>query len=63
MPPEGQARLRVTLYVSRLARRAPVAVDDEARGVEFFEVDEAGADAAGGEVCGGEADGFGLVDV
>lgn len=41
---------------------APVAVDDEAPGVELFEVDVAGGDGAGGEVRGGEAGGFGLVD-
>lgn len=61
MPPERQTRLRVTVHISSFTTRAPVAVDDEACGVEFLEVDVARGNAARGEVCGGEADGFGLV--
>ncbi len=63
MPPERQTRSRIARHVCCLAARAPVAVDDEAGGVEFFKVDVAAGDGAGGEVRGGEADGFGLVDV
>ncbi len=63
VPPERQARFRIALHICRFAARAPVAVDDEAGGVEFFQVHVATGDGAGGEVGGGEADGFGLVDV
>jgi len=54
--------LPVTRDIVSFSGGAPVAVDDEAPGVELFEVDVAGGDGAGGEVGGGEADGFGLMD-
>ena len=63
MPPKRQACPRIARHVCRLSARTPIAVDDEAGGVEFFEVDVAAGDRARGEVAGGEADGFGLMDV
>lgn len=54
--------MHVTRDIVSFSAGAPVAVDDEAQGVELFEVDVAGGDGAGGEVGGREADGFGLVD-
>lgn len=63
MPPECQTRPGITRHVARFATRAPIAVDDEAGGVELFQIDVTAGNGAGGEVGGGEADGFGLVDV
>lgn len=62
-PPKRQASARVTGHVARFAGAGPVAVDDEAAGVEFLEVDVAGGDGARGEGSGGEAGRFRLVDV
>ena len=62
MPPKRQRAPWVAPHVGGLAARVPIAVDDEAAGVELFEVDVAGRDGAAGEGGGGEADGFGLVD-
>lgn len=62
MPPERQTRPGITRHVTCFTTRAPVAVDDEAGGVELFQVDVAAGNGAGGEVGGGEADGFRLVD-
>lgn len=54
--------MRVRRHVRRLAAAAPVAVYDEAAGVEFFEVDVAAGDAAAGEAGRRQADRFRLVD-
>lgn len=63
MPPKRQTGPWVRPHVLGLSAGAPVAVDDEAGGVEFFEVDEPAGDGARGQMGGREADGFGLVDV
>ena len=63
MPPERQTSLGIRRNIRCFPTRAPIAVDDKAARVEFFQVDEAGGDGAGGEGGSGEADGFGLVDV
>jgi len=62
MPPKGKSSVGVRLDVFGFAGSAPVAVDDEATVVHFFQVDHAGAHAARGELGGGEGDGFGLVN-
>jgi len=41
VPPKRQARARIAPHVFGLAARAPIAVDDEAGSVEFFQVDVA----------------------
>jgi hypothetical protein len=46
LPEEEHRCARVGRYVGGLARGAQVSVDDEAAGVELFEVDCAGGDAA-----------------
>ena len=53
--------MRVTPHVSGLAAGIPVAVDDEAPQVEFFEVDVPRGDGPAREGGGGETDGFRLV--
>lgn len=62
MPPKRQTRLRIAAHVRGFPARAPIAVDDKAALVQFFQVDEARGDGARGKGRGGEADGFGLVD-
>ena len=62
MPPKSKSGVGVGLDVFGFAGSAPVAVDDEAGVVHFFQVDHAGADAARRQLGGGEGDGFGLVD-
>lgn len=63
MPPERQTSSWVRRNIRCFPTRAPIAIDDVAPVVEFFEVDETRGDGAGGEGGGGKADGFGLVDV
>ena len=63
MPPKRQTSPWIRPHVLGLSARAPVAVDDEAGGVELLEVDEPAGDGARGQMGGGEANGFGLVDV
>ncbi len=62
MPPECQTSPRVRLHVLGFAAGAPVAVNDEAGGVELLQIDEAAGDGPRGQMGGGQADGFGLVD-
>lgn len=62
MPPKRERRAWVRGHVFCLAARAPIAVDDEASVIEFFEIDETGGDAARGQRSGGEAYRLGLVD-
>ena len=62
MPPERQARARVSLDIRRLPARAPVGVYHKPSLVQLLQVDKARRYGARGQGGGGEADGFGLVD-
>lgn len=61
MPPEGQAGPWIRPNVLGLSAGGPITVDDEAGGIEFFQVHVAAGDGAGRQVGRRKADRFGLV--